>query len=940
MEQFGKVFRRCRRNARDPEHPGAVSQDRLMELIQKRCREVAEEAVRTSTLTDDRFGKLFAERFLDPDYSMSRQTISNWEKNKNYPDARYGRGFIMIIIEVLVMLGGLTQRTDADSLLAVHRYERIIDQEWENLVRSGQERYGAAVQVQTPTSHSLSIHSTNFIGRQSEMHQIRQLLNRQRLVTLVGTAGIGKTRLALEVANFVKDDFLDGVSLIRLETLDRNSDIHRINQVLASEFGLQENQSEDLAETLKRFLSRKHLLLVLDNCEHVIAVAAQAVNDLLERCPNLKILATSREPLRVRGEQLWFVNPLSTPAPRDIADLGQDLVPALMKFDAVRLFLDRCHEAVSNYMFTSVDAIPVAQVCRRLDGIPLALELAAARFKVLSIGQIAQRLDNRFKLLTTGSHTAERRQQTLQATIDWSYDLLSDPEKSLLTRLTIFAGSFTLDAVEDVCSDERIPKDEILDLLSSLIAKSLVNTERYPGDIRYSLFETIKAYGREKLSEDDSIFHRIVECYVRFLENHTIDYSSVDAETPNIESALQYAVTRRSFRSFVKGARNYSEYLRVKGFYSAAEDYVQQGLQIASQINDHESAVALKTVLAFIAVNRGQYPLAKNYLEENLGAARILGMREYEGIILMNLGVISIDTGHAPEAVEYLEHSLNIARELNQEKRISLVLSNLAVATLTLGDYPKAMGYWDEALATARKFNDYDRMFIILTHLGETAFSRGEFELVEKYGQDALKIARDIHNREHISNATRLLGLLAIQKDELSLAQDLLNEALEQGSEIGNPTTITRARWGLAKLESVHGNDTSSENLFAESLTKARELENLGLVSEILSDWGEHHLRHLRVEDGLAKFEESLDLARGVGDPELIGVAGYGFGRALFVHGEVTRACTQVRASLEQLQKVGHYRTDEVQNWLALHCPASGRRSAIAMLDSKTGTRP
>jgi predicted ATPase/class 3 adenylate cyclase len=335
---------------------------------------------------------------------------------------------------------------------------------------------------------------TSFVGREQAITDVTQLLTTSRLVTLTGPGGTGKTRLALQVAAGVLEAYSDGVWLIELAPL---SDAALVPQAVATALGLREDASRPILATLTDFLSARNLLLIIDNCEHVVEACAQLAGALLRGCPNVHILASSRETLGIAGEAPFRVPSLATPDPRRLPPIEM-----LTQYEAVRLFVERAAAVLPGFRLTHDNASAIAQVCSRLDGIPLALELAAARVTVLRVEQIAARLDDRFRLLTGGSRTAVPRQQTLRALIDWSYDLLAEAERVMLQRSSVFVGGWTLEAAEAVCAGDGLDHDEVLDVLAQLVNKSLVVADREQGqETRYRLLETIRQYALERLVE-------------------------------------------------------------------------------------------------------------------------------------------------------------------------------------------------------------------------------------------------------------------------------------------------------------------------------------------------------------------------------------------------------------------------------------------------------
>ena len=396
--------------------------------------------------------------------------------------------------------------------------------------------------------NNLPTQLTTFIGRENEIAEVKQELESHRLVTLTGSGGTGKTRLSLQVAADLLEKFGHGVWFVELAPL---TDSDLIPQTILSTIGVQEQQGKTPLEVLKEYLHEKQTLIVLDNCEHLVSASAGVANTLLNAAPKLKILASSREALGVKGEISYPVPSLSLP---DIKHLP--VIEQLSQYEAVRLFIDRALLVAPHFVVDKDNAPHIAQICYRLDGIPLAIELAAARTKMLSIEQISKRLDDRFRLLTGGARTALPRQQTLRALIDWSYDILSENERLLLRRLSAFAGGWTLEAAEDVCAGDSIESYDVFDLLSQLVNKSLVVVIEHSqsGETRYRMLETIRQYAREKLLEaggSEIIRQRHLVYFVKLVEqaepelyrsNQAFWLNKLDDELDNLRMALEWAL--------------------------------------------------------------------------------------------------------------------------------------------------------------------------------------------------------------------------------------------------------------------------------------------------------------------------------------------------------------------------------------------------------------
>ncbi|HEV2238806.1 MAG TPA: AAA family ATPase, partial [Ktedonobacterales bacterium] len=394
-------------------------------------------------------------------------------------------------------------------------------------------------------AHNLPIQLTSFIGREREVAEVTQLLATARLVTLTGSGGCGKTRLALRAGADALDRFDDGVWLVELAPL---ADPAHVTQAVATALGVPAEPGRPLLATLTEHLRARHLLLVLDNCEHLVAACAGLADALLHACPHLTILATSREPLVIEGEHSFHVPSLGLP------EAGQ--TPTLARVaacEAARLLIERATAAQPDFALTERNATAVEQLCRRLDGIPLALELAAARVRALTVEQVAQRLDDRFHLLTGGSRKALPRQQTLRALIDWSHDLLTPAERTLFRRLAVFAGGWTLEAAEEVCSGDVVAPTDVLDLLARLVDKSLVLADEQQAAARYHLLETVRQYAGEKLleaGEAESLRDRHLTCFLALAEEAHSHSGTVEqyawarrlaAEYDNLRTALEWS---------------------------------------------------------------------------------------------------------------------------------------------------------------------------------------------------------------------------------------------------------------------------------------------------------------------------------------------------------------------------------------------------------------
>ncbi len=584
--------------------------------------------------------------------------------------------------------------------------------------------------------NNLPRHLTSFVGREREIAEVAGLLGSAALVTLMGAGGAGKTRLAQQVAADLVDAHTDGVWLAELAPL---SDASLTAQVIASALGVQEEMRRPLLETLGDFLKTKELLLLLDNCEHLLEACATLADLLLRACPRLRILATSREPLGIAGETVFRVPSLSLPDPEELPP-GEQLV----QYEAVRLFVDRARAVHPGFAVTDRNAPALAQACHRLDGIPLAIELAAARVSALTVEQIAVRLDQRFRLLTGGSRTAMPRQQTLRAAVDWSYDLLSEQERLLLRRLSVFAGGWALEAAEGVCLGDGIEEYEVLDLLSVLVNKSLVQAEGRGGEVRYRLLETVRQYAREKLQESGEeaiLCGRHMDWILALVERAATESKGgrpvvwldrFEVEHDNLRAALGWSTSGGDVEAGLRlGAM-------LVGFWSQ-RGYPREGRArladlLARAPGRTPARAGALTSAGYLALRQGDYAAALPLLEESLARWREFGDKPELARALRTLGEALYGQGEHVRAKMLLEESLALYRELGdistepgEGSTLPRVICSLADIAYAQTDYVRASALYEEGLAVAREFEHVHDTGYALRGLGHLARIQGDY---------------------------------------------------------------------------------------------------------------------------------------------------------------------------------------------------------------------
>jgi predicted ATPase/class 3 adenylate cyclase len=579
---------------------------------------------------------------------------------------------------------------------------------------------------------------TRFIGREREITEVRELLRNTRLVTLSGMGGLGKTRLSLQIAAEVIGAYPDGVWFIELAPL---ADARLVPQAIASALGIREDGGEALVDALVRHVADKCLLLLLDNCEHLVEACADLAHRLLQAGPRVAIIATSRERLNVAGERTYAIPSLPVPGTNDTN------VDALPRFEVVRLFLDRASAVQSGFRLSKENAQAVATICRSLEGIPLAIELAAARARSLSVKEIAARLSDRLRLLAGGSRNGLPHHQTLRASIDWSHDLLRPDERALFRRLSVFAGGWTLEAAEAVAADGLLRMQDVLDHLANLVDKSLVILDEEAG--RYRMLDTVRDYALEQLDragELETTRSCHLEYYVRLTEKA---YDKLYGVEPG-----QWLARLHAERENLLAAH-------------AACDCVERGTELGLDL-------AFRTKPYWI--NQGLlglgYRVTRESVEREGGQSRAA-----RGRGLSVLGELCSFMGRYTEALRYLEESLAIARELGDKRMAAADLNTLCMASVGCSDLAGARRYATEGLAVARELGEGRRVAAMLVSLAQLNRSEGALDVAEPQYAEALALTREIGDRESVAVALLNLAMVAISRGSLAQARRTLREA-------------------------------------------------------------------------------------------------------------------------------------------------------------------
>jgi len=609
-----------------------------------------------------------------------------------------------------------------------------------------------ALRTLEATPNNLPQQLTSFIGREREQAEIATLLARSSLLTLVGAGGIGKTRLSLQVGADLMDEFPDGVWLVELAAI---ADPRLVPQAVASVLGVKEEPGRPVIEALVKVFRERRFLVILDNCEHLVQACAELVKVLLQSGPHVKLMASSREPLHVAGEATYGVPALAFPG------LSRMITPAaLAEYESAQLFIDRATAARSTFRVTEQNAMALAGVCHQLDGIPLAIELAAARTRVLSVENIAARLDDRFRLLKRDDKTALPRQQTLRALIDWSYDLLTEPEKKVLRRLAVFFGGFTLEAVEAVACGDDLDLGSGLDLLTQLVEKSLVVLD--PDSGRYRLLETVRQYTLECLDESGE---------AAVVRTHHLRFFLALAERARPELAGPDQgewLTRLDLeRETLLSAHTWCD---------RAEEGAQLGLRLMHFVKPYWFIRGLLGLGHRVMIEALARPGA-----EKRDIARCGG--------LLDVGQIECWMGRYSAALGHLMEALAISRELGDKPMVAALLQPLGLAAHGNGDAGSARTYLAEALALARELGNKRELLAAHNALAQLHRAEGELDAAEPLYERTLTLARELGDRESIAIGLLNLAMVSIGRGSSERAGRMLLEVLDIVDETGSQSS-------------------------------------------------------------------------------------------------------------------------------------------------------
>jgi predicted ATPase/two-component SAPR family response regulator/Tfp pilus assembly protein PilF len=701
---------------------------------------------------------------------------------------------------------------------------------------------------------------TNFVGRERELAQIGRLLETTRLLTCTGAGGCGKTRLALRAASQLPAEFAEDVYWCDLAPL---SDPAYVPQTLATALGILMQPGRSPLDLMTEFIGSRQLMIVLDNCEQVLEASASLAVALLMACPRVKILATSLQPLGVAQEYTWQVPPLTLPDANDSPEVWS-------QSDSFRLFVERAADAFPGFSLDETSAPVAASICRRLDGLPLAIELAAARVKLLTVEQIAERLDDTFNLLTRGKATALPRHQTLRATMDWTFQFLTAAEQTLLRRLSAFSGSFTLDMVEFVCGSE-IAGVSALDLLTGLVDKSFVELlpRASQSQACYRLLEVIRQYAREKMEDSGEAAAtrtRLLEWAVRLEEggeaewigpNRAVWLDRIEVDHDNLRAALRWACTSQQVELGLRLANAVWRFWFTRGYWSEGRTWCEELLALDAA-SGHPGPIAPRAGILIstgtLAYRQHDLKTAVRHLEEGLALYRTIESPEVSSP-LNSLAIIADEQGQHERAVRLYEEALELNRRVRNQWYIGVTLTNLGGSFLIQGEYSRA----EQCLNELRTLGDIaDLNAHAALNLGDLAARRGDYARAGALLQEAGSEFQRLGDRQDTAEALERLGDVARNQRDWERAEQYLHASLQISKETGAREWIARALLGLGHLARDRDQPERARELYEGSLKYSRELDNAQGIGWALNGLGVLELARGAADSAAVHFREAL----------------------------------------------------------------------------------
>ncbi|MDP9484058.1 MAG: tetratricopeptide repeat protein [Chloroflexota bacterium] len=675
--------------------------------------------------------------------------------------------------------------------------------------------------------NNLKLEVTSFIGRERELEQASRILEHSSILTLTGPGGVGKTRVGLRLARVLMDQFEDGAWVVDCGAL---TDPDFVLPSVVSTIGLTESAGRPLLAAIVDYLKSKRLLLVLDDADPVLAECAELAGALARSCSAVRVVVTSREALGVPGEAILPIASLGTPevgSTVDARDLGT--------VDACRLFVERASAVQPTFGLTDQNARSVAQLCRRLDGIPLAIELAAARVRALPVEQIAARLDDRFRLLTGGSRASVARHQTLRATIDWSYDLLTEPERAVLRRLSVFAGGAALDAAESVCAGDPVEPFEILDVLGRLVEKSLIFTDPTASEARFRLLETVREYARGRLVEEgegDATLRRHRDWYLRLVDEASPGFfhgpepiewlQRIDREHDDIRAVLEWCLDQPGEgRWGLRIAAGLWRYWEIRGYLAEGRGWLERMVEAAGDDVSPLRADAL-TGAGTLALMQGDFRAASTFHESSLAVHRQIGDPQSIAYAANNLANAALQLGDHARARALYEEAVTLTSELGDKRGAAFGSINLADVVTRQGDLAAARALHGEILVIIRELGDRWMEAFALDSFARATSLAGDREAARSLHGDALAILEEMGDRRGVARVMTHLAALALSDGETAQARGLFRQSLAIRQDLGDMPGLASAMENLAGAIAIEDAEAAARlHGAAESLREA-----------------------------------------------------------------------------------------------------------------------
>jgi predicted ATPase/class 3 adenylate cyclase len=693
--------------------------------------------------------------------------------------------------------------------------------------------------------NNLPLQPTPLIGREKEVAEVCDLLGAEatRLLTLTGPGGIGKTRLALQAAADLLDEFPDGTYFVQLATL---TEAELFISAVAETLGVREIGEQPLDESLKDYLHERRLLLLLDNFEQVLG-AAPTVTELLTAAPGLKVLATSRAPLGLYGEHELPVPPLTLP------DLKlQPPLERLTQYEAVGLFVERARAVKPDFKVTNESAPAVAEICVRLDGLPLAIELAAARIKMLPPKAMLQRLSSRLKLLTGGARDLPERQRTLRATIEWSFALLNEGEQVLFGRLAVFSGGRTLEAIEAICDAEGDLPMEVFDGVSSLLDKSLLRQEEGPnGEPRFVMLETVHEFAREKLKESaeaEEINRAHAQYFLTLAEEANPELKGanqlewlerLEAEHDNMRAALTWALKRKEVEVALRLGGALWWFWSMRGYHSEGRRWLEEALAMDGRVSPEVRAMALAGV-GELAFDQGDLDRAKEACQEGLELLEHEEGREAREAklnLLVWLGFVAWVREEYERAKQLFEEGLALSRERSDTWWLATFLLYVAIVPHYLGDYERATELTEESMDLFREQGDKHSLAYCLNNLAMMVYSQGDLGRAAQLTEEAVALFRELGARGDVALGLYNLGWIALLQDDLGRAADIYKESLTLAWDTGMNHIVQGDLEGFACLAAVRGETERAARLWG-AVQALHETKGIPRDTDFLAEAG------------------------------------------------------------------------------------------------------